>query len=37
MCAIALLIVARPPGMVATIGVALLVAALAIGLVTLPT
>lgn len=37
MCAIALLIVARPPGVEATVGVALLAVALAIGLVTLPT
>jgi CDP-diacylglycerol--glycerol-3-phosphate 3-phosphatidyltransferase len=37
MCALALLIVARPPAAVAFIGVALLLVALTIGLVTLPT
>lgn len=37
MCAIAVLITARPPALVATLGVALLAAALVIGVVTLPT
>jgi CDP-diacylglycerol--glycerol-3-phosphate 3-phosphatidyltransferase len=37
MCAIAVLIVARPPAALATVGVVLLAAALAMGLVTLPT
>lgn len=37
MCAIAVLIVARPPAMEATLGVALLAAALVIGVITLPT
>ena len=37
MCAIALLIVARPPGLEAAVGIALLALALAIGVVTLPT
>jgi CDP-diacylglycerol--glycerol-3-phosphate 3-phosphatidyltransferase len=37
MCGIALLIVARPPAALATVGVVLLAAALALGLVTLPT
>jgi CDP-diacylglycerol--glycerol-3-phosphate 3-phosphatidyltransferase len=37
LCAVALLIVARPPGALGGIGVALLGAALAIGLLTFPT
>jgi len=36
MCAIAILIVMRPPGNEAAVGVALLAAALAIGIVTVP-
>ncbi len=37
MCAIAILIVMRPPALEATVGIALLAAALVIGVVTLPT